>query len=597
MELGYKPGVALGYHNLGWIHSGLGQDHIALDYYRQGLSILEETGDKVMLSATLNSMGDIYFRQKQYENAESSAKKSLEIAKTTGIPERMRNASETLSKIYQAKGNYREAFHMHVLFKQMSDSMINEEARKSALRKQMNFEFERKEQQINLLNKDKEIQAKEIKVQTVLRNAAVFAGILLLLTGALFYNRARINKKYAKVLEEKNAIIRQEKEKAERSEQYKSQFLANMSHEIRTPLHAIIGMINVLNQRSPRDDQSAYLQVMLKSSENLIGIINNILDISKIEAGKIDFECISFSPAESVNTVVSLLQTNAVEKGIVLKSEVGDIPAHVSGDPVRLTQVLINLIGNAIKFTQTGSVTVSCSMSDEVAIGKEKRCIQFRVRDTGTGILPEKLDKIFESFSQADEGITRKYGGTGLGLTISKQLIELQGGQIEVSSKLREGSEFRFFIPYEIPDDVETSISNMVNDTESLHGSQILIVEDNAYNRLVARETLSIVLKEVVIDEAENGRIALEKIRENDYDFIFMDIQMPEMDGYTAMKHIREDMPGKQKTAAIIGLSANASSEEKSKCLNAGMEDYLAKPFQQKELIQVMLRTHKIHVT
>lgn len=592
-KYGNKQYTAMALHNIGWTYSLLEMNDLALEHYEQSLKILSEIGDRLTMSASLNNIGRIYFKKKNYKKAEDFCLRSLELATALGIPDRIKNTSESLSQIYAVQGDYKKAYEMQVLFKKMTDSINNVETRKSSLKKQMEYEAEKKEQQITLLNKDNEIQKRKISQQTLLRNTAIVISAFLLVIGFLFYNRARTNKKYSLVLEEKNKIIEEEKEKAVRSELYKTQFLANMSHEIRTPLHAITGMINVLNQRSPREDQSAYLNVMRKSSDNLIGIINNVLDISKIEAGKIDFEKINFSPAETLDTVVNLLQANALDKGLYLKSNSIGLPARVMGDQIRLTQVIINLIGNAIKFTTHGGVTVSGEALPLKSVNPGMVLLQFSIEDTGVGIQEDKLEKIFESFSQADEGITRKYGGTGLGLTISKQLVELQGGTIRVSSEPGKGTVFSFTIPYgAVMFDELQGNSDLDLSTDSLNGSRILVVEDNRYNRIVAKETLNMLIEGITIDEAENGLVALERIKENKYDYIFMDLQMPEMDGYTAMKTLGENMSLHIKHSIIIGLSANSSTDEKDKCIAAGMQNYLSKPFNPKDLLKVMLESH-----
>ncbi|MBK7887800.1 MAG: tetratricopeptide repeat protein [Bacteroidetes bacterium] len=593
-QTGNIQGQALALNNIGWNYDQSGKMDLALSYYLRCIDKLKNTEDKVTRSACFNNISNIYYKKGELEKANKYGNESLQLALGIGVPERIKNASETLSKILSKKGNHKEALEMHQLFKQMSDSMNNVEMRKAAFAKQMQYESEKREKEVALLNKDKELQQKQIALQTFLRNAAILFGILLLIIGFTQYRRAVTNKKYSKILEEKNKIIEQEKEKAIRSEHYKTQFLTNMSHEIRTPMHAIIGMINVLNQRSPRDDQSPYLKVMRKSSESLVGIINNILDISKIEAGKIAFEKRAFSPAETLNTVTNLLHANAIEKGIYLKEENVNLPALVEGDQVRLTQVIINLIGNAIKFTTEGGVTVSAEYMHQHS-SDENRCIlKFSVIDTGQGIAADKLDKIFESFTQEDEGITRKFGGTGLGLTISKQLVELQGGSIHVESEPGKGTIFSFIIPYgTVASDLNAHETEPEFNTDELKGSRFLIVEDNYYNRIVAKETLSMLIKNPVMHEAENGLVALEKLKETSYDFIFMDIQMPEMDGYTAMKHIREEMPNVLKNAMIIGLSANASEDERDKCMASGMHEYLSKPFNPGDLIRVIMKVKK----
>lgn len=593
-QAGNAQGQAFALNNIGWNYDKAGNSDLALSYYLRCLELSRSIEDKLTQTACLNNISNIYLKKSELKKAEKYSRESLQLALNIGIPERIKNASETLSKILSSLGNNKEALEMHILFKQMSDSINNVEMRKAAFKKQMQYESDKREKEVALLNKDKELQQKEISFQTYLRNGALLIGILLFIIGLTQYRRALNNKKYAIVLEEKNKIIEQEKEKAVRSELYKTQFLTNMSHEIRTPMHAIIGMINVLNQRSPRDDQSPYLKVMRKSSESLVGIINNILDISKIEAGKIAFEKRAFSPSETLETVINLLHANALEKGIYLKADKINLPAFVEGDQVRLTQVIINLIGNSIKFTSEGGVTISADYIQRQTDEEHSCILKFNVSDTGVGIAEDKLDKIFESFTQAEAGITRKFGGTGLGLTISKQLIELQGGSIHVTSEIGKGTTFSFIIPYgQVQNDNPDAADTIEFNTDELIGSRFLIVEDNYYNRIVARETLSMLIKEPFMEEAENGIAALEKLRKNMYDFIFMDIQMPEMDGYTTMEHIKEEMPEVINNALIIGLSANATSDEREKCMAAGMHEYLSKPFNPGDLIRVIMKVKK----
>jgi signal transduction histidine kinase/tetratricopeptide (TPR) repeat protein len=449
-----------------------------------------------------------------------------------------------------------------------------------------------------LLTKDYELQHATLSRQRVLRNAALVSSLLLLLVGVLFYARYRSRKKYALALEGKNRLIESEKQKAIQSEFYKSQFLANMSHEIRTPLHAITGMINVLNEKDPRDDQQAYLNVMRKSSESLMGVINNVLDISKIEAGKVVLETTRFSLLETLQNIINLLHANAMSKNIALKSSSQNLPDFVMGDQVRLTQVLINLIGNAIKFTEAGHVAVEMKAVAGTNGNSDKINIECAIEDTGIGIPYDRQDSIFQNFTQADQGTTRKFGGTGLGLSISKQLIELQGGTISLRSEPGMGTTFRFSIPYQSAAQVdgasEAPIAFVPGDHENLN---ILIVEDNAYNRIVASETLGMLLKNAHIDMAENGIIALQMLEQDDYDVVFMDVQMPLLDGYQTTQSIRSELPEAKRGVPIIGVTANATPEDRAKCLRSGMNEYLTKPFYPADLMKVITSVRKSAVT
>ncbi len=380
-----------------------------------------------------------------------------------------------------------------------------------------------------------------------------------------------------------------EKEKAEQSEKFKQQFLANMSHEIRTPMNSIVGLTSLLHKTELDDHQKKYLNVIKKSSENLLVIINDILDLSKIEAGKMDFEKISFSLAESLDTVYHSMLIKAEEKNLLFNIVIDQsVPPIIVGDPTRLNQILYNLAGNAIKFTQTGSVTINISEINKQGMTS---MLQFCVTDTGIGISEDNSSKIFDSFSQATSDTTRKFGGTGLGLTISKQLIELQGGSISVKSELGTGTSFIFKIPFSIgttKDHLEEQVLIEITG-EQLKGIRILLVEDNEFNQMVAIDTLADLIPELKIETAENGVVALEKITSNDYDVILMDIQMPEMDGFDATKCIRQ-LNSEKRTIPIMAMTANVTPEEVTKCFESGMDAYISKPFETQDLLNKLNR-------
>jgi len=381
-------------------------------------------------------------------------------------------------------------------------------------------------------------------------------------------------------------IAELERLKAEQSEKFKQQFLANMSHEIRTPMNSVIGLTNLLVKTQLDDQQKKYLNVIKKSSENLLVIINDILDLSKIEAGKMVFEKTPFFVAESLDTVFHTLQFRSDEKKLAFAIDIKpNVPHALLGDPVRLNHILINLAGNAIKFTEKGSVTIT---ADELSRNGDQSIIEFAIRDTGIGIAEDGLNKIFESFSQASNDTTRKFGGTGLGLTISKQLIELQGGSIYVSSELGKGTTFSFKIPFHIASEQESGAgkdeATEIN-RDDLKGLRILLVEDNPFNQMVAVDTLNDLLPEPFIEVAENGLEAIHHLSAADFDVILMDIQMPEMDGFEATRKIRQDLPAPKHMTKIMAMTANVTKDEVDNCFSSGMDEYIAKPFDPQDLL------------
>lgn len=385
--------------------------------------------------------------------------------------------------------------------------------------------------------------------------------------------------------------ITQRKKDAEellRAQKAKEQFLANMSHEIRTPINGIAGMVNLLTEATSEEDRVSYLNAIKNSTENLKVIINDILDLSVIESGKLKLEKIGFNIKYQLSAVIDTFQFQCKEKGIELKYSIDPKADTVLlGDPVRLNQILINLISNAVKFTHIGEIYVKVELDHKE---DKTHYIKFSVSDTGVGVPKEKVNHIFESFTQADESVTRRYGGTGLGLSIVKQLVELQNGTIEVRSLESKGTKFVFVIPYEsgqIKDLVQPQSSKTkTTPRHSFKGLKVLLVEDNDINRLYA---LNILKKwECEVDGAENGYIALERLRTNDYDIILMDIQMPVMDGYEATKNIRRGLKPPKSYIPIIALTANAIKGDNEKCLEVGMNDYLSKPFQPEDLYKVL---------
>lgn len=379
------------------------------------------------------------------------------------------------------------------------------------------------------------------------------------------------------------------KKEAEVASQTKSEFLANMSHEIRTPMTSIIGMAELLSETKLREEQSEYVDRIVKSGDSLIGIINDILDLSKVESGLIELEEVNFSLAEEIEKILSLFELKADKKGVNLQKAIDShVPDYLLSDPIRIRQVLVNLVGNALKFTESGEIKISVECRDPSAC-LETCSLLISVSDTGIGIPEYKQGAIFEEFSQADSSTTRNYGGTGLGLAISRKLVGLMGGRLEVKSKEGKGSTFYFDLDMKIGSQEEEADKKEIISLpeDRTHGLRILMAEDSEDNRLLVKTFLKNTSH--MLDMAVNGEEAVALFTAKEYDLLLMDMQMPVMDGYTATRVIRGwESRNDKKETPVIAFTAHALKEEVQKCLDAGCTGHLAKPIKKKELIDAI---------
>ncbi len=383
------------------------------------------------------------------------------------------------------------------------------------------------------------------------------------------------------------AELQAAKAMAESSNKTKSDFLASMSHEIRTPMNAIIGIAHLLSQTPLSPVQDKYVQIFRRAGDNLLHLVNDILDLSKVEAAQLDLERTPFSLRDLLGIVTEMVAERAEDKGLSLVIEVApEVPSHLVGDPGRLRQVLINLLGNAIKFTEEGEVSLRVGPDKASSV---PGMLLFTVADTGIGIPAEKQATVFERFTQADSSITRNYGGTGLGLTISKSLVELMGGRIWVESSVGKGSAFAFAMQLEVwAGPTPAALAPADSEPEMpMQELRILLVEDSADNRTITMAYLE--NTPYVVDVAENGAIACEKFASGTYDVVLMDRQMPIMDGLTATRAIRKwELVNHRAPTPIIALTAAALKGDREKCVAAGCTAFLTKPIKQDVLLQAI---------
>ncbi len=572
-ELGSKMRTAGPLSNLGHIYFKEKEYDRALSYFNQTLALFEKRNIKPGIATELSKIGDVYLAKGDYATALPYFERALPLVRGGGfgVYRSISTPAKGLYTCYKATGQYQKALEMYELHIEVRDSLEKKSNSEALIRNQSKYEYEKQKVLDDLENEKEQAQQRLISwgIGLVLLLSLIVAGGI--------FNRLRITRKQKRMIEE-------QRQRAERSERYKEQFLANMSHEIRTPMHAISGMVKILERNAHPDTQDVYLDAMHISADNLLVLLNDILDLSKIEAGKLDVENIPMQPAKVMENVSQLLKFKAAEKGLQLEVNIApDVPNWIMGDPTRLNQILINLAGNAIKFTPKGSVKLSVKRKNDFLL--------YEVKDTGVGIAEEKRTHIFEAFEQADDSTTRHYGGTGLGLNISRQLVELQSGNIWTESVVGQGSSFFVSLPLMLAEEAATASIELTQAqfdsmAAALKGTRILLAEDNEFNQMILLDDLGYFVKDIHIEVAENGAIAWEKFQNGDYDLILMDVQMPEMDGYETTLKIRDWEKGNGKEPIpIIAMTASLLNTEVNLCFEAGMDNYIPKPYEMEELI------------
>lgn len=530
---------------------------------------LEEDTDPEFLAARNKIISYVYMDLNKPDSAIVYAHRSLNYAVDASLQRDEFQALGILWVAYDAVGDTAKAY---IYLKKYTEMKEVVQSYDDALHmSSLGIQKEQEKAQLQQALADQQLSSQRLVI------IMVSVGLLLLIIGSVFiYNRLRFIRK-------QNKVIEQEKLRAEHSERVKDQFLANMSHEIRTPMNAILGMVNALKRRDHSEDQVLYLDTMKKSASNLLVILNDILDMSKLTHGNLDVSSVPFNLVDICEQVVFLLRERATEKGIELKLDIPvSFPEAIMGDPIRMNQILINLAGNAIKFTDEGAVTIALEQRGDV--------YSLKVQDTGIGIDEQTLPHIFEQFKQGEGPLDKRYSGTGLGLAISKHLIELQGGSILVESIPGEGSTFIAELPLieseELPDDLELSEEQLKELGNTLSGIRILVAEDNEFNAMVIKDDLSWYIPDVKLTIVANGLQALEALKQENFDLVLMDVQMPEMNGYDTTQAIRRLDQGSE--IPVIALTASLLKNQIDKCYEAGMNGYIPKPYTLRELMETI---------
>ncbi|MBC7381744.1 MAG: response regulator [Bacteroidia bacterium] len=580
--------LPLMYNNLGVVHIDLGKYTEAKNYLLESARLKAERNERAGLANTYNNIGELYTRLKLYDSAQVYLQIALTLAKEEGNLPLIKETYETFSTLFEQKGNFYEALKLKKIAQGLNDSITNAEttiAFSLLENDYLNLSREKNELQIATANE-------KFNLKLRLYGLCLLLGLTVLCF--LFYYIIKVKKSNKnlhikqkkieiqnKILQVKNIEIMQAKEAAEEAAKVKSQFISTISHEIRTPLNAIIGVANLLNQNSPQPAQYENLNILKISSENLLSLVNNILDFSKMEAGKMQLETIDFNLRSIVFDVKELFSLKSVEKGVELLVQFDEkVPSVLKGDPLRINQLLINLVNNGIKFTETGYVKIEVSLQLSTI---NHALVHFAISDTGIGISQLKQLQIFESFIQADAKTTRKYGGTGLGLSICKKILENLNSKLQVDSISGKGSTFHFTINFEVSRNASIGKSSKTASFEdSIKGKRVLIVEDNMMNVMVLRQFLQ--KWGIITEVALNGREGYDRVKESNFDAVLMDIHMPEMDGIEATLLIRKLADLRKRHVPIIAITAENEMQFRQKVYEVGMNDYIFKPFNPDDL-------------
>jgi signal transduction histidine kinase/CheY-like chemotaxis protein/Flp pilus assembly protein TadD len=577
-----EQNIASSLNNIGTVTAEMGRHKEALEYYQQSAEIKSRLNDMIGLSNTYNNIASSLVSLSRLDEAESYLKRSEKLSRQYGFSNNIVETYEIYYKLHLARKNYEKALAYFQLFRATGDSIRNNENELAIHRMKNEYQLDKANAELNIKNTQLEAEQQSRVLYIII--------ILLLITVSffLYLNSKRIRNLY-KVLHAQHKDLIEAKEKAEEATKIKSQFLSVMSHEIRTPLNAIIGIANLLSDEIRQDRHQENIRVLHSSSQNLMRLINDLLDLSKLEVGKMEIDQGKVGLKKVCENIREMFAVLAAEKGIVLRLDFDEsIPATLRGDDVKLSQAITNLVGNAIKFTQNGTVVLSLKLlythNDETAVA-------FSVTDTGIGIPKDKQQSIFDSFIQVSSDTNKKFGGTGLGLSISKKLVEAMGGKLSVVSDVGKGSAFSFDLVFrniQVPDEESAEV---ITEDVLYKGKQILIADDNPVNVFVLRQFLQ--KWGATTMEAADGNQVMSLLKEHRFDMVLMDIQMPEKDGIEATREIRSSGQA-WSNIPVIAITASHEEEVKDKIRESGMNDFVIKPFMPDELTRKISRVFNI---
>jgi len=550
---------------------------LATELFQQALVFINNSDQYYLKTKLLYHKAKLHFQSNNYENAKTALENSMKINSEMAYHKIQSQCYLLYSAIYEKEENTNKALELLQKHLNLNKTIYTIDREIVVQEAEAQLHLDDNTEIIEELTEENSKQQKSLQVgrlATILAIALIT--ILSLLTLSLYKNnnlRARANE----LLQNKNAELITAKEKAERANAAKAQFLSTITHELRTPLYAVTGLTHLLLEESPTPNQKEHLNSLKFSGEYLLSLINNILDLNKLEANKVEVENTAFNLKKRINDVLIALNKTAKDRQNNLHFEFdSNIPAKIKGDPVKISQILINLIGNSIKFTENGDIWIRVQQIKDT---KNKIFLNFEIEDNGVGISKKKQQIIFDNFIQGSVQINRKFGGTGLGLSIVKNLLSLMNSEIKLESELDKGSKFSFEIEFNTMEESTTNYEEAAKaiDYKELENKYVLVVEDNKINQLITRKILE--KSNIKCDVADNGTIAIEKTQNDSFDLILMDIHMPGISGIEATKKIREfntEIP-------ILALTAVTLDDNLDEFYQHGFNDIIPKPFKTEE--------------